>query len=107
MEDKLTMELKQAEQEILELKSARMVASTLTSYTASLANVTPAKRYRVNYRTGSEPIFTEFYLSNGGVVMQSTISNNQQYVFVLSNVLGTLTASSTRPIASIVEDGDF
>ena len=101
MEDSFTMEMKQAEQDILELKTARMVASTLTSYTYTLPNTTPGQRYVVQYEAGEAPIFSEFYQSNGNV-LQSRISNNRQYLFISSQVYGTLTAVSTRPIRSIV-----
>ena len=81
----------------LQLKLARLERELLALKTATIS---ASGTVTVKYGDGNQPILSEFYFDYGdatGLVP----SGNSQTVIVFSQVVGTLTVVSTRPILSI------
>lgn len=99
--DRGTLQLKLArlERELLALKTFAKASPRIQAYTKT-ATISASGTVTVKYGDGNQPILSEFYFNNGdaaGLVP----SGNSQTVIVFSQVVGTLTVVSTRPIISI------
>lgn len=95
----LQLKLARLERELLALKTFAKASPRIQAYTKTVT-ISDGGTVVVKYGDGNQPIFSEFYFENGdatGLVP----SGNSQTVVVFSQVVGTLTVVSTRPILSI------